>query len=196
MNELKGMGNSRMAARFAGTVEAQRPVRPRFLVKSRWDIECLDREGNLKFTDSVDNVCTIEGLNKLLDVMFHGVTQITDWYLVIFENDYTPVEAGSYAVPGYTESVAYDELTRPVFTETAASAKSMSNSASKATYTMNASKTLYGSALVGGGTAAATKGDTAGGGVLYAAAKYTSAKPVDAGDTFKVTCTLTASDVV
>ena len=148
--------------------------------------------------DSVDNVCTIEGLNKLLDVMFHGVTPIDPWYIVIFENNHTCVEADTYAVPGYTECTAYDEATRPEFVESAASGKALSNVANKATFTMSASspsKTLYGSAPGRRGTAANTKGDTAGGGVLYAAAKFTTSKPVDEGDTFKVTCTLTASDV-
>ena len=118
--------------------------------------------------------------------------------IAIYEDtspSYTPAAGDTYAVPGYLEVTAYDEATRPAFDEAAASGKSMSNTASKATFTMNASKSLIGASLVGGGSPANGKGDTGGGGVLYASAKFTTPKAVESGDTFKVTCTLTASDV-
>jgi hypothetical protein len=187
-----------MGAEFAVALTAQKAQKANFLVRSHWDVECRDKSGKLKFVDSVGNICTDEGLNKLLDVMFHGTTPIATWYLAIYENtspSYTPAAGDTYAVPNYLEVTDYDEATRPAFDEAAASAKSMSNTASKATFTMNASKSLYGAALVGGGSPANGKGDTGGGGVLYATALFTTPKSVESGDTFKVTCTLTASDV-
>jgi len=191
--------NGCMGAFFKGVLMAMRGAKANFLVRSHWDVECYDKHGKLKFTDHAENCCTAEGLNKLLDVMFHGVTAIATWYIAIYENtspSYTPADGNTYAVPGYVEVTAYDEATRPEFVEAAASGKSMTNSANKATFTMNATKTLLGASLVGGGSPANGKGDTGGGGVLYAAANFTSGKPVESGDTFKVTCTLTASDVV
>ncbi len=186
----------KMGAFFKGVLIAIRGVKVHFLVRSHWDVECYDRHGRLKFIDHAENCCTVEGLNKLLNVMFHGAAQIGTWHILIFENDYTPVEGDTYAAPGFTECTAYSEATRPEFVESEASGKAMSNSASKATFTMSANKTLHGAGLVGGGSAPGTKGDKAGGSTLYAAAEFSAGKPVELGDTFKVQCTLTASDVV
>jgi hypothetical protein len=59
---------------------------------------------------------------------------------------------------------------------------------------MNATETIYGAALVGGGSGATTKGDTAGGGKLWCAAQFASSKNVDSGDTLEITYTLTSAD--
>lgn len=37
------------------------------------------------------NLVVNEGLNSLLNIMFNGSTQITTWYLGLFEGNYTPV---------------------------------------------------------------------------------------------------------
>lgn len=158
--------------------------------------ECFDAKGRLKWSDENHNLCTDEGLTHLLDVAFSAGTQIDPWYVAIFEDNHTPAAGNTYATPGYTECTAYDEATRPEWAEAGVAAKSITNTASKATFTMNASKTIYGAALVGGGTAATTIGDTAGGGVLFDLAQFSSgAKAVESGDVLKVTITLTASDV-
>lgn len=191
--------NGKMGAFFKGILTAVRGAKVQFLVCSHWQREHYDRTGKLKGIDYAENCCTIEGLTKLLNVMFHGAAAISPWYLIIFEDDYTPVEGDTYAVPGYTECTAYEEASRPEFVESEAVAKSMSNTASKASFTMSATSPmpiLWGAALVGGGSPANGKGDTAGGGVLYAAAKFPTGKTVEPGDVFKVLCTLTASDVV
>jgi hypothetical protein len=140
------------------------------------------------------NLCTYEGLDALLNIMFHASTQITTWYIAIFEDNYTPVNGDTYATPGYNESTAYDEATRPAFVEAAASSRSITNSANKASFTISATKTIYGAALVGGGTGASTKDDTAGGGTLYCSSKFSSSKAVEDDDVLKITVTLTAAD--
>jgi hypothetical protein len=163
----------------------------RFLVRSIWDWEHY-REGKLIDTWKEDNICVDEGLNKLLDVMFHGTAAIATWYVLIFETDTTPAAGTTYAVPVWTECTAYAEATREAYVEAAASSKSMTNSASKAEFTMNATKTVYGAALVSD----STKGDTvAGGAVMYCASKFASSKAVENLDVLKVTITLTSSDV-
>jgi hypothetical protein len=162
--------------------------------KALWSIECLDKDGNVKWKqENMKNLVTNEGKNSLLNIMFHNATQIATWYFVLFETDYTPLVGNTYAVPGYTETTAYDEATRPAFVEIESTAQSTDNSASKATFTFNAGKTIYGGALVGGGTDPTVKGNTAGGGTLYSAAKFTENKPVVSTDILKVWITLTAS---
>lgn len=141
-----------------------------------------------------DNVCSDEGLNHMLDVTFHGSTQISPWYVEIFESDTTPDGNTTYAVPVYTPSTAYDEATRPEYVEAAAATKVTTNSANKAVFTISATKTIYGAALVGGGAAASTKGNTAGGGTLFSAGKFSSAKNVVDNDVLNVTISVTLAD--
>jgi len=113
--------------------------------------------------------------------------------VLIYEDDVTPTTATTYAVPVFTECTAYSEANRQAYVEAAASSQSITNSANKATMTINATKTIYGAALVGGGTDGNTKGDVAGGGYMYCASKFSEAKPVENGDTIKITITITQS---
>ncbi len=166
----------------------------KFLIKSIWNWEQF-RNGKLIDKWQEQNICTDEGLNALLDIMFHSVTQLTTWYVLIFESDTTPAAGTTYAVPVFTECTTYDEATRPEFVEAAASSKSISNTANKAEFTISASKTVYGAALVAGGSAAPTKGDVAGGGTMYCASQFSSSKAVEDDDVLKVTVTLTSSNV-
>ncbi len=191
-------GDSKFGAKVEATIErpAKQAERARATVTSVWDIECFDKRGNLKWEiKGLKNIVTNEGLDALLDIMFHADTQITVWYVLIFETNTTPAAAHTYAVPVFTESTSYDEATRPAWVEAAASSQSITNSANKATFTISATKTIYGAALVGGGSAPTTKGNTAGGGVLYASVKFGTSKSVVDDDVLKVTVTLTSSDV-
>lgn len=169
--------------------------RPKFLVSAVYTTECYGKDGKLKWKDVSHNTCTAEGLNRLLDVMFHGTTQIATWYIGLFESNTTPADGTTYATPVFTESTAYDEANRVAFNEAAASSKVTTNSANKAVFTMNDTKTIYGAFLCGGGTGADTKGDTAGGGVIFNAAQFSSgSKSVVNDDVLNVTVTLTAAD--
>lgn len=179
-------------------------LKPRFLVSSIWETEHWRRirKGALYEWREVaprtrdHNLCTDEGLNRLLDVMFHGTTQITTWYVGVFESNTTPVAGMTYASPSFTEcTTSYDEATRPEFNEAAASSKITTNSANKAQFTFNTNKTIYGGALFGGGTDGNTKGDTAGGGVLYCACLFSSSRAVVDDDVLNVTISLTGADV-
>lgn len=156
--------------------------------------ECFDKNGNLKWEDWASNLVTNEGLDHILDAILHASTQITTWYALMFESDSTPAAAWTYAVPIMTETTAYDEVTRPEYVEAASSGQSITNSANKAQFTINASKTMYGAALVGGGTTPTTKGDVAGGGTLLCAATFAAARAVIDDDVINLTYTISAAD--
>ena len=155
--------------------------------------ECF-RDGKLIWTEKTNNIITNEGLNHILDVILHGSTQITTWYCVLAESDTNAAAGMTYAVPVYTETTAYDEATRPAYVEAAANAQSITNSANKAVFTINGTKTMYGAALVGGGTDGNTKGDAAGGGTLLCYAKFGSSRAVVDDDVINLTYTLSAAD--
>jgi hypothetical protein len=67
------------------------------------------------------NIFVNEGLDHVLDATFSAGTQITAWYIGIFEGNYTPVagDTASDIASNSTESTAYDESVRQscVFTE-------------------------------------------------------------------------------
>jgi hypothetical protein len=147
------------------------------------------RDGKIIDEFDVPNLVVDQGLNHLLDVVFHGATQAGTWYLGLFEGNYTPVAGLTAAtIAGTaTETTAYDEATRPAFDEAAAAAKVTTNSASKATFTFNATKTIYGAFLVSD----STKGGTSG--TLMAAAKFAAPKAVVATDQLLLTYSFTAA---
>jgi hypothetical protein len=178
-----------------GTLIRRATMAETFLFGSVWRCECYDRAGKLKWeTDWSHNKVTDQGINALINIMLHDATKISTWYVAIFETNTTCVAGMTYAVPVYTECTAYDEATRPAFVEIESTAKTTNNNASRATYTMNDTKTIYGSALVGGGTDPTVKGNTAGGGTLFCASLFSSgSKACVATDVLKVSGVITGA---
>jgi len=168
-------------------------TKSRAKLKGRFIVECF-RKGKLLWEEDVGNIITNEGLDAILDVMLHAATQITTWYCTLVETDTAPAAGMTYAVPVYTESTAYDEATRPAYVEAAASSQSITNSANKAVFTIDAAKTMYGASLVGGGGAPTTKADAAGGGTLLCYAKFAASRAVVDDDVINLTYTLSAAD--
>jgi len=155
--------------------------------------ECY-RDGKLIWLDKTHNIITNQGLDHILNTELHAGTAITTWYCTLVETNTTPAATMTYAVPTYTESTAYDETTRPEYVEAASSSQSVTNSASKAVFTISATKTMYGASLVGGGTAASTKADTAGGGTLLCYALFSASRAVVDNDVINLTYTVSAAD--
>jgi len=189
-------------AKIKDLAEAQVTKRPAVLggigFRNTCRVECFDKNGNLKWTEENGNIMTDEGLNHALDVLLHGETQISPWYVAPVETDTSPAAGMTYATPSFTECEAYDEANRVEYVEAAASSKSVTNSENKATFTINATKTIYGAALFGATDSASIgddKGDVAaGGGVLLCYSKFGSSKAVEDDDTLEVTYTITAAD--
>jgi len=149
------------------------------------------RKGELIEREAVHNLVVNEGLDHVLNTVFHSGTQIGTWHLGLFEGNYTPaanVTAATIAAQA-TESTAYDEATRPEYVEAAAANQSVTNSANKATFTINATKTIYGAFLVSN----STKGSTSG--TLFSAARFNSPKQVVDDDQLLLTYTFTASSI-
>jgi hypothetical protein len=142
-----------------------------------------------EFEDS--NLVVNEGLNSLLEINFRSGTQITAWYLGLFEGNYTPVASVTAATitSASTETTAYTQSTRPAYSPAAASSQSITNSASRATFTFNATKTIYGAFLV---SSSAKSGTT---GTLFSAARFASSKLVESGDELLLTYNFSASSV-
>ena len=155
-------------------------------------LRCYDKStGELKWVEETHNIITNEGLDHILNCLLHAGTQFTTWYLTLSETNTTPLATHTYAVPGYTECTAYDETVRQTYVEAASSSQSVTNSANRAVFTMSATKTIYGAALV----SFATKDDTAeSGAVLLASGLFGSSKAVNDNDVLELQYTIGAAD--
>jgi len=135
------------------------------------------------------NLVVNEGLNSILDIMFHGSTQIGTWYLGLFEGNYTPVATVTAATiaSAATECTAYDEATRQAYDEAAAASQAITNAASRATFTFNATKTVYGAFLISDSTKSGSTG------TLFSAIRFGTSKAVVASDQLLLTYQITAA---
>ena len=158
--------------------------------------------GEYRFPNGITN----QGKNSLLNIMFHGATQITTWYLGMIQTaGYTALDAGdtyqniSQAGNQWQEFTSYTDAanassstTRPTWTDGAASGQSITN-ASPVVFDITGSETVKGLFLVGGIVAAQTKQDHAANGVLWATALFTGGDvAVNNEDQLKVTYTVSA----
>lgn len=141
---------------------------------------------------SSPNLVVLQGRNHALDVLLHGATAISPWYIGVFEGNYTPVDGDTAATfpTSATECTAYDETTRVAYNEAAAVAGVTTNSANRAEFTFNATKTIYGAFL----TSAAAKGAITG--TLLAADRGSVSKGVSSGDVLLVAYSLSMTATV
>lgn len=147
------------------------------------------RNGEVIDTFEVDNLVVDEGLNAMLNTIFNGSTPVNPWYLGLFEGNYTPVSTVTAATitAASTECTAYTSATRPEYVEASASAKVTTNAANRASFVFNATKTVYGAFLVSNSTKSSTAG------VLFSAARFSTAKSVESGDELLLTYAFTAA---
>lgn len=183
-----------VAAKFDAEIIRTVGVKSKIPIGTWWEFEHY-RNGKLIDQWEQKNVTTIEGLNHLLDTVFHGGTAIAAWYIGLFEDDYVPSEGDAYAEPGFIESTAYNEVIRAAFNESFAVGGVLTNSANKAIFTINDTRIIYGAFLCGGGSAASTKEDVEGGGILMASSKFALPKDVVENDILMVSCSIALANV-
>ena len=146
------------------------------LYHGEFEILLRDPDGAIVVHDNADNLITTEGRNHHLNVVYNGATQVATWYIGVFEGNYTPLATDTAATfpSAATECTAYDEATRQAFVEATSTAGLITNTASRAVFTFNATKTIYGGFL----TSASAKSATTG--VLMAAARFSPSRNVEA----------------
>lgn len=158
-------------------------------------IECFDKDGNLKWTAETKNLVVNVGLQYMAGTALTSTSQITAWYLGLYgaaasNNPSATDTMGTHG--GWTEVTAYSESTRPAATFAAATNASPSvvtNSASKAVFTMSGTTTVGGAFL----TSNNTKGGNTG--TLFSAADFQAPgdRSVVSGDILNVTYTFSLS---
>ena len=171
---------------IAGTQNAEQAS-----ATGRFKVECFDKDGNLKWAVESKNLVVNVGLKYMAGSALAAEAQITTWYLGLYGAgaSNTPAAgdtASSHA--GWTEITPYSNATRPAATFAAATTANPSvvtNSASPASFSINATATVGGAFLISNNT----KGGTTG--TLFSAADFQSPgdRSVVSGDTLNVTYT-------
>lgn len=151
--------------------------------------EARDAQGRLKWVEEVHNLVTNVGLDDVLDKYLKGSAYTATWYVGLMSATPTPAAGDTMAShSGWTELTDYTEGARQTLALGAVSGQSVSNTASKAVFAINATVSIGGAFLVNN----STKGGTTG--TLYSAAAFAAGnKGLDSGDTLSVTVTATAA---
>jgi hypothetical protein len=154
-------------------------------------IQCIDKDGNLKWEAESHNLVVNQGLQSMNAVYFSSGTQITTWYIGLYgaASSNNPAAGDTMAShAGWTEETGYSNANRPTCTfgtATTADPSVITNSGSPAAFNINASATIGGAFL----TSNNTKGGTTG--TLFSAADFAAPgdRSVVNGDTLNVTYT-------
>ena len=156
-----------------------------------FEIKCHDKEGNLKWEAQSKNLVVNAGLAYMAGTALTSVTQITTWYLGLYGAGASNTPAAGDTMSshaGWTEVVPYSNATRVAatfVTATTANPSVVTNSASPATFNINATSTVGGAFLTSGSAKSGTTG------TLFSAADFGSPgdRAVVSGDTLSVTYT-------
>jgi hypothetical protein len=163
-----------------------------------YTLQCFDKDGLLKWEASTHNLVVNVGLQDMNTQYFKGSAYTAAWYigLVTGPGSGTTFAAGDTMAShaGWTENTGYSNATRPAATfgtATTADPSVIDNSASAASFSINATSTIAGAFLVNN----STKGGTTG--TLFSASDFTSPgdRSVVSGDTLNVTYTFSLDAV-
>lgn len=162
-----------------------------------YHLECHRPDGTLRWAEDITNLITDEGLDDILDKYLKGSSYSATWFVGLIDNaSFTAIAAGDTAAQittGATGSNAwgevseYDEATREALTLGSVSSQSVDNSASKASFSINATITLKGAFIISNSTKLGTTG------TLYGAAAFAATRAAESGDTLNVTATFTSA---
>lgn len=139
-----------------------------------------------KWADGFTNLVTTPGKNDLLTQYGKGSAYTAAWFVGLIDNaSFSAINAADTMAShaGWLEAVPYSNSTRPALTLGTASAGSIDNSASKASYTINATATINGAFT----NTVSTKSGTTG--TLYSAGSFGATRGVISGDTLNVQVT-------
>lgn len=185
----KGVHKIKLTSQVSASVERKRKLETgNVKFKGVYTVEVI-RNGKTVHKQDYPNGVVNVGKDKILDVMFDGVTQITSWYLsLISDAGFTALAAadtmGSHT--GWVEFTGYSQATRPEWEPEAASGQ-VSTNATPVQFDVTSSGTLKGGFL----TSEDTKSGTTG--TLWGTALFTGDIPVVNGDVVKITYSVQAS---
>jgi len=162
-----------------------------------YTLECISADGKVKWSDKLHNLVVNQGLQDMNSKYFTGSSYTAAWYIGLYgaaaSNNPTAADTAA-SHPGFTEITPYSNATRPTCTfgvPTTANPSVASNSASPASYTINATATVGGAFLISNSTKSGTTG------ILFSASDFAAPgdRSVASGDTLNVTYTFSLDAV-
>lgn len=156
----------------------------------KYRFRCYDKDGNLKWEDTIENTVVNTGLDEILDKVWKGSGYTAAHYVGL--TDSTPTVAAGDTMAshaGWAEDQNYSQAARPALTANLGSVSGQSLATSTSlTFSINATTTIGGAFV----TTVSTKGGTTG--ILMSAGAFTQGdRSVANGDTLNVDITFTAS---
>lgn len=180
----QAVSNDKIGAAITRTVGAVDKVAAGGVFK----VTCIGADGQVKWEENLKNLVVNVGLKDMNDKYFTGSAYTAAWYIGLYgaaasNNPAAGDTASSHA--GWTEVTPYSNATRPACTFAAATTADPSvitNSASPASFSINATATVGGAFLISDNT----KGGTTG--VLFSASDFAAPgdRSVASGDTLSV----------
>jgi hypothetical protein len=137
----------------------------------------------------IENIVVNQGLNYLLGAALGAQSVVTAWYIALFSNNYTILASDTAATISVNsgEVTQYTAGVRQNWSSSPPSAQSISNAATQASFTFNATLMVYGAFLI---SSSAINGT---GGILFSGAQFGSPKSVVNSDILQLTYTFTAA---
>lgn len=176
---------------IGAALETAKPVTEGVGAGGVYTLQCFDKDGNLKWESRSHNLVVNVGLQDMNTQYFKGAAYTAAWYIGLYGAGASNTPAASDTASshaGWTEVVPYSNATRPAATfgtATTADPSVISNSASPASFNINATATVGGAFLISNSTKSGTTG------ILFSASDFQSPgdRSVVSGDTLNVTYT-------
>lgn len=183
------ISTGKIGDRVSAGTDSRGELASRIGIAGRWEIECRDADGNMKWVDTIDNLVVDTGLNDMLSQWLKGSTYTAAFYVGL--TGATPTIAAGNTMSshaGWTDDATYSNATRPALTLGTVASKSVDNSASKAVFNINGTATIGGAFVTTSNTKSGTTGT-----LISAGAFSGGNKAVSSGDTLNVQVTYTGS---
>lgn len=167
-------------------------------VHGQYLVECFDADGNLKWSDTIENLVTTAGKNFLLDTTLNGSAYTATWYIgLIGSTSYSTGPNVADTMASHSGWAECGGATAPLYSQSARPTCNWSTAASGGTKQITAALT-YSIVTTGGTikgcflTTVSTKDGTTG--TLYSAGLFSGGdKIVSPSDTLNVTYSTTVS---
>ncbi len=162
------------------------------LALGRFNFECIGSDGKVKWTGSAPNLVVNVGLAYMAGTALTSVAQVTSWFIGLYGAGASNTPAAGDTMSshaGWTENVGYSNATRVActfVTATTANPSVATNTASPASFSINATSTVGGAFLTSGSAKSGTAG------TLFSAVDFSAPgdRSVVSGDTLNVTYTM------
>ena len=189
-NEQAKFGDSVEATVIRGAGQAEI-----FGLQGVYTAECFDAQGNLKWSDSIENLTTNVGRKSLLDSYFAntGGGAIVMGLMGTGTPAYTDTQAShsTWLEVGNANAPTYSGTRKtPTFSSATSANPSVLTTSAAVTFSMTSSGTVAGAFINVGGSASIDNTT----GILFSAGDFTAgSKTVASGDTINVSYTLSAA---